>query len=157
MLTPLGIKKESFYFSQPHVSDYGISRTIISETIDRFTWTRSISFKNHANLGGLRDRGSRLCPKADDEPIYTWWRDWNESENRNENRNEAGEDTYAGSLRAPRTGSQDFVSVFVSVFVFVWIYSSSANRFIIWALVDSLNIRTWSGIAVALSLIFDSS
>ena len=32
---------------------------------------------------------------------------------------EAGEDTYAGALRAVRAGSPAFVPVFVSIFVFV--------------------------------------
>ena len=43
----------------------------------------------------------------------------NANENGNENRNEAGEDAYAGALRAPRAGCLDFVSVLFSVFIFI--------------------------------------
>ena len=39
----------------------------------------------------------------------------------------AGEDTYAGALRAPCKGSQAFVSAFVFVVIFVLVYSTSAN------------------------------
>ena len=42
---------------------------------------------------------------------------FNINQNENENGNEAGEDTYAGVLRAPRAGSPALVSVFVLIYV----------------------------------------
>ena len=70
----------------------------------------------HFRLQLKADVKADVEPIADVEKIQTKTKTKAE---KNEKGNEAGEDTYAGALRAPRAGSPDCVVVFVFVFVYI--------------------------------------